>query len=88
MSIYFRTVGNCKPGPKPPKPPAADSPAADNVDMAGGDAAAENEGEGIVAEVVILQEDGQPVCELLDTPKPKKGTKHVRRKGMKSQPRC
>ena len=83
LSMYFRTVSNCKPGLKPPKPPAADSaaggPAADDVDMAGGDAVAENEGEGIVAEAVILQEDGQPVHELLDTPKPKKkGTKHAR----------
>ena len=83
LSIYFRTVSNCKPEPKPPKPPAADSAAggsaADDVDMAGGDAVAENEGEGIVAEAVILQKDGQPVRELLDTPKPKKkGTKRTR----------
>ena len=80
LSMYFRTVSNCKPGPKPPAADsAADGPAADDVDMAGGDAVAENEGEVIVAEAVILQEDGQPVHELLDTPKPKKkGTKHAR----------
>ena len=56
---------NCKPGPKPPKPVAAGSPAGG---PALGDAVAENEGEGIVAKAVILQEDGQPVHELLDTP--------------------
>ena len=83
LAMYFRTVSYCKPGLKPPKPPAADSaaggPAADDVHMAVGDAVVENEGEGIVAEAVILQEDGLPVCELLDTPKPKKkGTKRTR----------
>ena len=79
LSMYFRTVSNCKPGPKPPKPPAAGGPAGDDVDMSGGDAVADFEGKGIVAEVVILQEDGQPVHELLNTPKPKKkGTKCTR----------
>ena len=58
---------------------AAGGPAQDDVEMAGGDAVAENEGEGIVAEAVILQEDSQPVHKLVDTPKPKKkGTKHAR----------
>ena len=60
--MYFRTISNCKPGPKPPKSPAAEiaagCPAGDDVDMASGDVVAENEGEGIVAEAVILQEDG------------------------------
>ena len=74
--MYFRTVSNCKPGLKVPKTAAAGSaaggPAPDDVDMAGGDAVMENEGEGIVTEAVILQEDGQAVCELLDTPKLKK----------------
>ena len=80
LSMYFRTVSNCKPGLEPPAADsAAGGPAADDVDMAGGDAVAENEGEGIVAEAVILQEDGQPVHELLDTPKlKKKGTKRTR----------
>ena len=73
--MYFRTVSNCKPGPKPPKPAAAGGPAPDDVEMAGGDAVVENEGEGVVAKAVILQEDGQPVHKLLDTPKPKKGHK-------------
>ena len=76
--MYFRTVSNCKPGLKVPKTAAAGSaaggPAPDDVDMAGGDAVMENEGEGIVTEAVILQEDGQAVCKLLDTPKLKKKT--------------
>ena len=85
--MYFRTVSNCKPGLKPPKPAAACGPAPDDVEMAGGDAVAENEGEGVVAEAVILQEDGQLVRELLDTPKlKKKGTKCTRERD-KSQPR-
>ena len=52
--------------------------------MAGGDgvAVADADGAGIVDEAnmaVILQEDGKPVGELVDTPKPKKkATKHVR----------
>ena len=74
--MYFRTVSNCKPGLKPA---ATGGPAPDDVEMAGGDAVVENEGEGIVAEAVILQEDGQPVCDLVDTPKlKKKGTKCAR----------
>ena len=65
--MYFRTLSNCHPAPKAPKLAAS------------GDAVAENEREGIIAEAVILQEDGQPVSELVDTPKPKtKATKHAR----------
>ena len=76
--MYFRTVSNYKPGLKPA---AAGGPAPDDVEIASGDAVAENEGEGIVAEAVILQEDGQPVYELVDTPKPKrKGTKRTRKR--------
>ena len=79
LLMYFRTVSNCHPAPKPPKLAAAGGPAPDDFEMAGGDAVAENEGEGIVAKAVILQEDGQPVCNLVDTPKPKKkGTKCYR----------
>ena len=79
LSMYFRTVSNCCPAPKAPKLAAAGAPPPDDVEMAGGDAVVENEGEGIVAEAVIPQEDGQPVCKLVDTPKPKKkGTKHAR----------
>ena len=86
--MYFRTITNCHPAPKAPKPAAAGAPPLDDVEMAGGDAVVENEGEGIVAKAVILQEDGKPVRKLVDTPKPKKkGTKHAR-KEMKSQPRC
>ena len=77
--MYFRTVSNCRPAPKSPKLAAAGAPHLDDVEMAGGDAVVENEGEGIVAEAVILQEDGQPVAKLVDTPKPKKkGTKCAR----------
>ena len=62
-----------------PKPVVAGAPPPDDVEMAGGDGVVENEGEGIVAEAVILQEDGQAVRELVDTPKPKKkGSKHAR----------
>ena len=64
--MYFRTASNCKPVPKPPQLAAAGGPAPADVEMAGGDAVAENEGEGIVAE------DGQLVHKLVDTPKPKK----------------
>ena len=81
--MYFRTVSNCCPAPKAPNPKAAaaGAPPLDDVEMAGGDAVAENEGEGIVAKAVILQEDGQPVHELVDTPKPKKkGTMHARKR--------
>ena len=52
--MYFRTVSNCKPAPKPPKLAAVGGPAPDDVEMAGGDAVAENEGEGIVAKAVIF----------------------------------
>ena len=57
--------------------------------MAGGDDGGETSGEvggedenvGVVDEVtitLILQDDGQPVHELVNTPKPKKkGTKHA-----------
>ena len=86
--MYFRTVSNCKPGLNcKPKPAAGGGPAPDDVEMAGGDAVVENEGEQVVAEAVILQEDGQPVCELLDTPKPKKKAQNALGKEMKSQPR-
>ena len=37
-----------------PKPVAVGAPAPDDVEMAGGDGVVENEGEGIVAEAVIL----------------------------------
>ena len=77
--MYFRTVSNCRTAPMAPKPAAAGAPPPADVEMAGGDGVVENEGEGIVAEAVILQEDGQAVWELVDTPKPKKkGTKHAR----------
>ena len=62
--MYFRTVSNCKPAPKPPKLAAVGGPAPDDVEMAGGDAVAENEGGGIVAKAVIFEEAGQPVHEL------------------------
>ena len=45
--MYFRTVSNCKPAPKAPKPAAAGDPPLDDVEMAG-DAAVENEGEGML----------------------------------------
>ena len=77
--MYFRTVSNCRTAPMAPKPVAAGAPPPDDVEMGGGDGIVENEGEGIVAEAVILQEDGQAVRELVDTPKPKKkGIKHAR----------
>ena len=76
--MYFRTVSNCRTAPVAPKPDAV--PPADELEIAGGDGVVQNEGEGIVAEAVILQEDGQAIRELVDTPKPKKkkGTKHAR----------
>ena len=72
--MYFRAVSNCKPAPKAPKLAAVGGPQ-DDVEMAGGDAVVENEGGGNVAEAVILQGDGQLVCELVDTPKPKKNAR-------------
>ena len=71
-----------------PKPAAAGAPPPDDVKMASGDGVVENVGEGIVAEAVILQEDGQPVRELADTPKPKKKAQSMLGSGMRSQPRC
>ena len=79
VDFLSRPYGYYKAGPKPPKPAAAGGPAPDDVEMAGGDAVVENEGEGIVVEAVIMQEDGQPVHERLHTPKlKKKGTKCTR----------
>ena len=88
--MYSRTVGNCKPAPasKAPKPATAGASPPDDVEMAGGDAVAENEGEGIATKPVFLQEDGQPIRELVDTPKPKKRALSGLGKEMKSQPRC
>ena len=88
--LISRTVSNCHQNHKQ-KLTAADGapPRNDDVEMAGGDGAGERSGEaggddtnqGVVDEctiTLILQDDGQPVCELVDTPKPKtKGTKHA-----------
>ena len=68
-----------------PAPAAAAGapPHVDDVEMGDGDSDAvdvgEADGAGIVDEAVILQEDGQPVSELSETPKPKKkATKRAR----------
>ena len=83
--MYFRTVSNCHPAeaqqnaPKAKPVAAADAPPWDDVEMAGGYAVVKNKAASIIDEAVILQEDGQPVCNLVDTPKPKKkGTKHAK----------
>ena len=83
--MYFRTVSNCHPAeaqqnaPKAKPVAAADAPPWDDVEITGGDAVVKNKGASIIDEAVILQEDGQPVCNLVDTPKPKKkGTKHAK----------
>ena len=74
-----RTVSNCHPKPKTPAAAGA-PPKSDDVDMGGGDTFGDGVGEnadnsGIVAECTatpILQDDGQPARELVDTTKPKK----------------
>ena len=85
ISISIRTVSNCHPAQAQAKPAAADGAPPckdDDVEMAGGDGVADANGAGIVDEAnmtVILQEDGKPIRELVDTLKPKKkATKHVR----------
>ena len=90
--IDFRTVSNChpaqgnqatkmKPAAAASTPPHYDEDG--DVEMGGGDGVvvAEADGASIVDEYTvtpILQVDGEPMCELVDTPKPKKkATKHA-----------
>ena len=74
--FHSRTVSNCQPKQKPSA--AAEAPLKSDVEKGGGDA---TENQGVVDETTrtpILQEDGQPVRELVETPKPKKKcTKHA-----------
>ena len=70
FSISIRTVSNCHPAYGVALPHKDD-----DVEMAGGDAVVDADGADIVDEAnmaVILQEDGKPMRELVDTPKPKK----------------
>ena len=82
----FRTVSNCQQKHTQKLSSAAGAPPRnDDVQVAGGDADGETSGkgeesnQGVVDEVTItpiLQDDGQPICELVETTKPlKKGTK-------------
>ena len=86
--LISRTVSNCHQNREQKPTAAADAlPRSDDVEMAGGDGAGGPSGEagdedtnqGVVDECTItpiLQDDGQPVCEVVDTPKlKKKGTK-------------
>ena len=81
--INFRTVSNCHPGQgdkgQSTKPGGALTQEDEDVEMGGGDstviAVAATGGTGVVDEctvIPIVQVDGEPVCELVDTPKPKK----------------
>ena len=69
--FHSRFVSNCQ--PKQKSSAAAGAPLkSDDVEMGGGDA---TENQGVVDETTvtpILQEDGQPVRELVETPKLKK----------------
>ena len=78
-TIYCITVSNCRPKPKTPATVGA-PPTSDDAEMGGGDMGGDGsddtpDNSGIVAECTItpiLQDDGQPVRELVDTTKPKK----------------
>ena len=87
--INFRTVSNCRRGQgnkgQSMKPAGALTREDEDVEMGGGDspviAVAATHGTGVVDECTvtpIVQVDGEPVHELVDTPKPKKKpTKHA-----------
>ena len=81
--INFRTVSNCHPGQgnkgQSTKPAGALTWEDEDVEMGGGDstviAFAATDETGVVDECTvtpIVQVDGEPVHELVDTPKPKK----------------
>ena len=69
---YCRTVSNCRSKPKTPATVGA-LPTSDNAEMGGGDM--DGDGGDDTPECTItpiLQDDGQPVRELVNTAKPKK----------------
>ena len=77
--FHSRTVSNCW-QKQTPSAAAAAPPKSDDVEMGGGNTGGDagndvTENQGVVDETTrtpILHEDGQPVRELVETPKPKK----------------